>query len=490
MFFEYNMKYKKPFQKGGLKLKDASKKGFQPIYDMIQKPGSSLMLYKYHSLKGFMVILTVPKEGSEYLAFSGTRFQEPVTSYILKIVVTSDINDTRLPIFLTNIEKASESVASFTEEAKLQQYIWKSSIIGGRPAICPSIANLSLFDHTNSKYLLDFLLNQGPKIIKKGTNPIDANDAFLYLYNTISKNPSYGMGILSMSTVEQSETLEDFLNLPIGSDFYGIPMTEEMKKQAYANVLAEIIRLFIMIGVIHFDLHVQNSLIFLSQDNEIKCKIIDFGRASDINKGRDDGYLTMLEKQPIKLEQKKWYDILFSSDELTNIEKLQYIDDVMKYLAHWDSEKNHALFPQLPPNEFVMNWYAKMPTQYKNAVYVNAYNILKTESSTQGTNAAATTIKKYETEGHLINFDNISDFIVPSPWIPPPSSPPPPPPITAAPIQPKKILNPFFKPKPPPPPSTGGRKTKKYKKKTTKKYKKKTTKKYKKKTTKKRNSKY
>jgi len=54
-------------QIGGLKLKDKNKKGFLPVFDMINKPTCVLELLTYKSLKGFMISLNISAEETEYL---------------------------------------------------------------------------------------------------------------------------------------------------------------------------------------------------------------------------------------------------------------------------------------------------------------------------------------------------------------------------------------------------------------------------------------
>ena len=143
-------------QRGGLKLKDSSKKGFKAVYDMINSPSGSLNLLTYKSLKGFMIFLNVSSSDSEYLTLNGGQFTKPVTSFILKFAVITPNNDEALPDY-KGVQKSSESKESYFEEAKLQQSIWKSSISGGRPEICPAVANFCLFNNDNSKGLLQFL---------------------------------------------------------------------------------------------------------------------------------------------------------------------------------------------------------------------------------------------------------------------------------------------------------------------------------------------
>ena len=240
-------------QFGGLKLKNSSKTGFKAIYDMINSSSSTVNLLTYKSLKGFMFILNVSEDDSEYLTLNGTQFTKPVTSFILKFAVITPRNDQSLDTYKGR-DKSSESKDSYFEEAQLQQQIWKSSIIGGRPEVCPPVANFSLFDNKNSKDLMTFFQS-------KTTG--DTKDVFDYLFTQTNKLPTNEIGVIVMPNVEKSATFGDFIDQPNGTNFYGLSLNTEYKNMAYAYVTAQIARLFIAIGVIHFDLHSGNALIYL-----------------------------------------------------------------------------------------------------------------------------------------------------------------------------------------------------------------------------------
>ena len=182
-------------QIGGLKLKDKNKKGFLPIFDMVNKATCVLEVLTYESLKGFMVSLNISPEETEYLGLSDqNQFTKPITSFILKFAVITKNNDDSL-LEYKGIEKSSESKESYYEEAKLQQNIWKKSITGGRPEICPPVANFSLFDNDNSKELCTFFQ-------EKTTG--DVRDIFNYLFDCIN-NTIFGIGVIVMPKIENSK---------------------------------------------------------------------------------------------------------------------------------------------------------------------------------------------------------------------------------------------------------------------------------------------
>jgi hypothetical protein len=394
-------------QKGGLKLKNPSKIGFNAVYDMINSNSGRLKLFTYNSLKGFMITLEVNEADSEYLTLNGTQFTKPVTSFILKFAIITPYDNEKLPPY-NGVEKASESQDSYFEEAKLQQRIWKTSISGGREEICPPVANFSLFDNDNAKSLLQFL--QGKTI-----RDINTKNVFDYLFSYINTNIESEIGIIVMPKVERSTTFSDFMKRPNGSDFYGLTLNQEIKTRAEICVAAQVSRLLIDIGVIHFDLHMKNALIFLTSGNKIECILIDFGRASNIMNDYDDEYLDRTEKKNMTRKKDEFFDFLFRNDDDDDIKK-RLVFTILKTIADIDKQKNQAMFVYSQPNYYQMQWFDNFPkTDY---VLLDTFNKLKKSTEVLQTRITNGTIKAYEREGNFVNFDKeITDFIVPFPKI-------------------------------------------------------------------------
>jgi hypothetical protein len=379
---------------------------------MINSSSGTVNLLTYKSLKGFMFILNVSAGDSEYLTLYGTQFTKPVTSFILKFAVITPRNDESLDVYKGR-DKSSESKDSYFEEAKLQQQIWKSSIIGGRPEVCPPVANFSLFDNKNSKDLMTFFQS-------KTTG--DTKDVFDYLFTQTNKLPTNEIGVIVMPNVEKSATFGDFIDEPSGTNFYGLSLNTEYKNMAYAYVTAQIARLFIDIGVIHFDLHSGNALIYLTRDNTIKSLIIDFGRASNIMTDTDDDYLNVSEKQKMREKKEEFFNRLFDLNEDTpDREKGKFILAILDYIADLDLRKNQALFNFSDAQRYQMDWYRNYPR--RSYVPVMAFNILKATTTSEGTKMLPTTIKQYERQGFLVNFNiGMPEFIVPFPGTSVPST--------------------------------------------------------------------
>ena len=387
----------KPKQLGGLKLKDKEKTGFTAVYDMINSGSGNVTLLTYQSLKGFMFILNVSEEDSEYLTLNNkqTRFDKPVTSFILKFAVIKPNNDEQLDTY-KGIKKSSESRASYFDEAKLQQHIWKKSIQGGRPEICPGVANFSLFDNSNSRDLMTFMRNKTSDKTK---------DVFQYLLGCVNKSAE--IGVIVMPNIENSTTFGTFLGSSSRDD----------RKMAYALVAAQICKLFINIGVIHFDLHLGNALIYLAPDNTIKSLIIDFGRASNIMDDTKDVYLNKGEKQAMRLDKDTYFHNLFALKDEADYKKGAFILDILNRIAAIDLQKNQRLFSYASPTEYQMDWYENFPKDLStpDSVPVMTYNILL-DITVSHDKLLPGTFKKYVKDGILIDFErNVSTFVVPFP---------------------------------------------------------------------------
>jgi hypothetical protein len=388
---------------------------FNRVYNMLNRDNSIMSAFNGNSLKGFMINLTVNETDTGYknLNTSG-KFTVPVTNFILKIVITTDIPNRDLK-FYKNVRKLSESQESFFTEAKLQQYIWKQSIISGRPAICPSVAELIMFDEKQSELLMDFFTDSKANNNEKATT-VDNNDVFDFLsYKSQIFYPDRGIGVLVMPTITQSFTLREFLKLRDDRndrDDNGRIIISEEEIDVISNALAQVVRLFIEIGVIHFDLHPGNVLIYWTPDEKIKTLLIDFGKASNIISNVND-YLNEDDKVPIRLEKIKFYNNFLNNASLPNTSKYKfnYMQSVLDYIAKLERSKTSR-----NGVNYQMMWYSI----YRNnmVILATAFDILcemaLVDAGRTGINPE--TITEYEKDGSLINLDtNLDEFIVKTP---------------------------------------------------------------------------
>jgi hypothetical protein len=372
-------------QLGGLKLKDKSKTGFAPVYDMIDH--GTLDVLTYESLKGFLFTLDVEQDVSEYLNLRGSRFVEPVTNYILKFSVITDTNDEPLNS-CNGVEKATESAESYLEEAKLQQNCWLRSISGGHPAICPSVANFSLFDNSESKKLLTFLQTKPSSTKLQIVLP--------YLIDCC-RDPSNRLGVIVMPRVANCKPFFDF----IGN------ATQQEQTIAYSMVIAQIVRLFVQLNVLHFDLHPYNALVSGKGDT-LKTMLIDFGRASDIRSGQDDDYLTTQEKKQIRTFMDVELENILNINRRTGVDEEVELERILAYMAKLDYDKNLALFGN-QIKRAQMGWYEdyKSVSSKYGKIPVLAYKMLVsmiTADVDGGVSILPATIQGFIREGSFVNF--------------------------------------------------------------------------------------
>jgi hypothetical protein len=179
--------------------------------------------------------------------------------------------------------------------------------------------------------------------------------------------------------------------------------------------MAELIRLFTDIGVIHFDAHPMNILVF-RKESKLKSVIIDFGRASNLLDNKADDYLDARQKTQLAEIKKQFYNEFFvirkgGSDK----EKSEFISRVMKKYQDTDYEKNLEKFMGIESAQMSWLWdYVdnKPNTQIKNIFLAKVFDkleILLTVISDTGVKTA--NIKKMIKDGHMFDVNGrVTDF--------------------------------------------------------------------------------
>jgi hypothetical protein len=372
-------------QKGGAKLIHPEKTGFSATFDMLKSEGSSLEILTFSSLYGFMFELIVDPSKTEYYTLDATgRLKTPITEFILKLVVTTPITIT-LPEY-NGVKKASETPGNFLNEAKTQQSIWLNSISGGRPEICPAVANLSLFDNAQSHILIYWLFFI---IGKNGINrPNEVTDVLHYLLYILTKPPC-GIGVILMPKIMNSTTFTNFTRSSPS------PREDEIL-EAISNILAQVVRLFIGNGIIHTDLHKSNVLVYRSAQ-KMKSEIIDFGRVIHVD-----------DMPPnVKTDKANIIDNLFAITQA--IDKQTFIENVMDYIQSLIETKIAS------PKNAQMSWLINF-AKHNQQVYLQSFDILKEYyivSVDKPTRMMQTTISSYTSRGNFYDLNRtLSEFYV------------------------------------------------------------------------------
>ena len=368
---------------GGLKLKNASLSHFHPILDMMSK--GTITLLTAASLKGFMFKLDVDETDSQYFDLgSGGRFNYPVVSFILKFTITG-INDARLPNYGT-VKKSCESNQSFFDEALLQQTIWETNILGGKQAICPSVANLALFENATAIQLLNWMRTMAL--------PGDAGFVVNYLLTQL-RRANYGIGVITMPTIQSSSTLWTFTQA-----------NPAKKDDAKVSVVIQIILLFLQ-NVIHLDLHMSNSLVFMRNES-IHTRIIDFGRATTF----DDG-------SPLNTDKKELLERMFalparSKRKAVDLESGEnIIRRILTVIADTEFEISQRTYNYDDKTRYQMKWIERdFIRPGRDDLLLKVFNGVVKAYTPKGTLSGAT-IKSYKKQGVLISLEDMRQFIQP-----------------------------------------------------------------------------
>jgi len=384
-------------QRGGLKLIKQGTTHLDALIRMLLSPGAVISILSENSLRGFILIFSVEEGNAEYyMQNMDGSFTMPATSYILKLAITNP-SDIYLAPYASSI-KMTESKTSFYNEVLLQQNVWIKSITGNRPPVCPSIGSFFLFNNNNAKNCLNFFKSLSEHELRCYSNgTINGNafttlgrrmtleqmannkrQLFIYLLSQISSphRLNTGLGIILMQNVPNCETLQTFLlqNISRSSGSYSLagalladPVAKTMFVHSISLLISQIVRLFIEIGVIHFDLHENNEL-YGGLGAFKKWLLIDFGLASDILIKVDDFYLNVGEKNDIERKKEEYLRNFFSlsfnsSSDINNRssrkrglvarpeEKRQFISEVMEYLSNIDREKLKEKYYVIPAQE-------------------------------------------------------------------------------------------------------------------------------------------
>jgi hypothetical protein len=325
-------------------------------------------------------------------------------------------------------------------ECDMQQKVWSNSIIGGRPEICPSIVNLSMFVNRNdSMQFLYFLHNQFPSSV----NP-QVSDIFQYLFNTVNITQgrrsngttfavNFGLGIITMPLLVNSYPLH-FLLKSNG-------IQEARKIQFTALVIAQLVRLFMFFMVIHLDAHSGN--VMVSDD---QAYVIDFGNSSFFGENSEsDRFFDELKKREIferaKEFQDEFFELCFPKQKRNEImryqsqeeEKINFMRSVLTYMISLDKEANNHVFSNYDADRYQMEWLDytnRADNMYKNLNFhfnifdVNnpviyrmlyiAFSALKHIQTMGDSQLPRETIQSMFRQGYFTNFAgrSIRDFIV------------------------------------------------------------------------------
>lgn len=344
---------------------------YDKLFKILEKP-DKLELVSASSLTGFIFKITTNES----------------KSYIMKIVVLAP-NDTDKRITLTNCAqsvnslkyrtKLTETEDDFRYESQIQEYIYINSKTGNRSPLCPKVEYAVIYKNDISNLFLTLLSDIDNS---NGSTEIKGVIAcLLYYFNNEFYNEEepyfFRLGIILMNEIPNSVTFKNFIRENLENDI------------AYSYIYYQLIYLFLIIGVINFDMHMDNALVY--SDNEtIKTTLIDFGKGDNLKYLNNNRYLSYEEKEYINgirgMLKTELFGIIFSvEDQRQSQSKINFIMKTMNIIniICWIVNRKNFVYSDENPHRHQMNWFTPidivktfMTDNIKNINAVNMSNII------------------------------------------------------------------------------------------------------------------
>lgn len=343
---------------GGLILKNPELTGCQPLIHLIKFAHN--IQFVANTGTGILFRLIVGNDKTVYQNASGVN----VNSFIIKIVIITDgLIEYRLG---ERSDKKTETFTDFLKESRVQQQIWKDCIKQGLPEFTPSVANLSIFDNSQSQFFLNLLLSRNNELFPpKDYKPTQINVLISAVIAILTKNTQSNIGVLLMPDITNTITLGTYLE---NNKQY----IDKIQK-AYVNTIVNVLRLYLFHDIIHLDLHSGNVLI--SRDENASSFIIDFGyitnseskQKSELNQKSESNNNNPKRKRS---ERKEDLDTVLDKDK----NKFQFVDGIIQIVKNIFENKNKGS---------KIRWIEEIDQKnnrnpgFKNQIFLNAFDELK-----------------------------------------------------------------------------------------------------------------
>jgi serine/threonine protein kinase len=281
---------------GGMVTKIKNENSFRSLMRMIKNPNCKITCCSYSSLRGFVFKLHIDKPtldncDTEFFGMndSNTAFNLPVNTLIIKMAIITD-----RPVMLTDyvavnrkpVDKASETLDSFKNEAKVQSIIYKKTLSNGSGTsgdpVCPAIVDFSLLEHYVALKFLDAVKDKC-SADTEATNMIKYMNGYLKRFFGLTIFKKCYLGVITMEMASGYESFYAVSDRIIERNGMNdsLKQTELMKLDN--SVILKIIRLYNEAGIVHCDLHGNNVMVKKNDDGTYKVYIIDFGVYVDVN---------------------------------------------------------------------------------------------------------------------------------------------------------------------------------------------------------------
>ena len=445
-------------QKGGVVKKNPAKPPQDILHDTLESGGVVLNVISDGSLKCFVIeIIINDPDAYEYIDTNVSgRFSNPVERLVMKILITDDRPNATFTNGYIGIDgvqhyKEPETRDNIIEEAKVQQEAWIKTVVNGRVPVCPSVADLIFFANQDGINFITYLQTKfGPG------NALMGNICAYILYRL--RLPDRGICVMVMPEVsapaqvlaaavaaagppQASITLYGFLNLPDGSNFQGLTVDQAQKNRAYSLIIACVLRLY-WAGIVHFDLHTKNFLLYVDQNGKLQGKIIDLGNSIIFTNGPNKFLVDPADIDTLTAELETYKDgIIADVGNDTFIRKRDFVVGLLDIIKGFDTKGNHQVFPgtarfagQDDNTNCQMTWWQTVKDKeaaesagtdhnFSNIID-NAYNLARAgfmvdNIDSRNPGVAASTIQRYIGQGKIPSFSDIAPAMVGWPWAAP-----------------------------------------------------------------------
>uniref|UniRef100_A0A6C0HAH1 Protein kinase domain-containing protein n=1 Tax=viral metagenome TaxID=1070528 RepID=A0A6C0HAH1_9ZZZZ len=272
-----------PLQHGGLALKntvtgDTYEEKYENAFMYMIENASEIKCISYDSLSGYIFIIYIAEEKAVFLNLDDkNEFTIPVTNILVKFALITPEKIRYPSIIVKRKEKHTMTISDFEEEKKIQLDIYNKTLESNNIPICPSIIFYKIIKRTTDSAILHLFYNK----IEEKNDFTEMNITKRVIEEIIKyaqQKSNFDVGIIGMEYANGYITFNDYLD-KIKENPKHLPRIYNSSEcgihcNCIANIIINIIRLFISTGVIHMDLHVNN--IMINMDKQ-KSLLIDFG---------------------------------------------------------------------------------------------------------------------------------------------------------------------------------------------------------------------
>ena len=452
-------------QKGGVKKKNRDKPTTDILHDTLESAGVVLNVISDGSLKCFVIeIIINDTNACEYIDIqNGGRFTKPVKRLVMKIIITTQTAAATKLLSYTDPNslshnKETETIPGILTEAHVQQTAWIRSVANGRVPVCPSVADLIFFDNQDGKQFITYLQtkfaqgSQGMTILNYileqlnpdifGRSNIDRGICVMIMPE-VSASPQVSSAAVASAVAaapqQASMTLIDFLRLAPNSNFQGLTVNTDLRNRAFSLITACVMRLF-WTGILHFDLHYRNFLLYVDENSTLQGKIIDLGNSIIFTEGTNKFIPDPADIRTLIDALETYKRSILSSDGNNINYKKGFVVGLLDMIKQFDTKVNQTAYPHIPrfklPDDnqnCQMTWWQTIKDKKAaddagtdhsfSRIISDAYDIAKSgfivDIDARG-GVSGETIARYVSEGLIPDFDPIKPPVLRHwPWGPP-----------------------------------------------------------------------